>query len=421
MPGLFVRSPEKDFIRDRKLPLENTLKFILGMGAGSIPQELNDYDSDIDVTSSAFVQQRNKILPEMLEYILHEFNTRCSDDKTYKGYHLLAVDGSDVIFATDENASTYVDNGDKAGYNAYHLNALYNLCNKVYVDAIVEPRPLYNETKSAITMIERQSFEKSILIGDRGYGSMNLMEHINRRKNLEFLIRVKNGWITETKNLPMDELDTDISFELRTTQRNVDKELFRTGKAKWISGSSRFKKVKKTETWDFESPHQMNIRIVRFKISDDTVSEDVYETIATSLSRTDFPLEEIKKLYHMRWGIETSFRELKYTVGLINFHAKKESSVLQEIFARLIMYNFCERITMSIIITQKDSRKWTYQVNFAFAIHICKQYYRHHSSTSPPDVISKIKQHILPIRPDRKDTRKTLKTKPFIGFSYRVA
>ena len=26
----------------------------------------------------------------------------------------------------------------------------------------------------------------------------------------------------------------------------------------------------------------------------------------------------------MRWGIETSFRELKYAVGLTSFHSKKE-------------------------------------------------------------------------------------------------
>ena len=33
----------------------------------------------------------------------------------------------------------------------------------------------------------------------------------------------------------------------------------------------------------------------------------------------------------MRWGIETSFRSLKYSVGLIHLHAKKPDLVLQEI------------------------------------------------------------------------------------------
>lgn len=159
----------------------------------------------------------------------------------------------------------------------------------------------------------------------------------------------------------------------------------------------------------------MTIRIVRFKISEDT-----YETIATSLDRFQFPISEIKKLYHMRWGIETSFRELKYAMGLVNFHAKKEDYVLQEIWARLIMYNFCERITLSVVIEQKDCRKWAYQVNFTHAIHVCKNYYRHHSSNPPPDVISNIARHILPVRPDRRDKRKLIKQKDFVWFPYRV-
>ena len=58
-----------------------------------------------------------------------------------------------------------------------------------------------------------------------------------------------------------------------------------------------------------------------------------------------FPPSELKKLYAMRWGIETSFRELKYTVGLQHFHAKKTEFVHQEIFARLTMYNFYELIS----------------------------------------------------------------------------
>ena len=36
----------------------------------------------------------------------------------------------------------------------------------------------------------------------------------------------------------------------------------------------------------------------------------------------------------------------------MNFHAKRESSVKQEIFARLLMYNFCSRIANSVIIDQ---------------------------------------------------------------------
>ena len=54
-----------------------------------------------------------------------------------------------------------------------------------------------------------------------------------------------------------------------------------------------------------------------------------------------FPIGTIKELYRLRWGIETSFRELKYTIGLSCLHGKKTDfllQVLQEVFARLILY-----------------------------------------------------------------------------------
>lgn len=77
----------------------------------------------------------------------------------------------------------------------------------------------------------------------------------------------------------------------------------------------------------------MNLRVLRFKIS-----EEDYECILTNLPQNEFSANEIKKLYAMRWGIETSFRELKYAVGLTSFHAKKREYIIQEIWSRLILY-----------------------------------------------------------------------------------
>ena len=59
--------------------------------------------------------------------------------------------------------------------------------------------------------------------------------------------------------------------------------------------------------------------------------------VATNLDAEQFPAEAVKKIYAMRWGIETSFRDLKYTVGLLHFHSKKAEYIIQEIFAKLTM------------------------------------------------------------------------------------
>ena len=80
--------------------------------------------------------------------------------------------------------------------------------------------------------------------------------------------------------------------------------------------------VPSTSTFDFlpaksnkSNPaviYKLPVRLVRFKITDDT-----YEVVATNLSENEFSPVELKQLYALRWGIETSFRDLKYTVGLL--------------------------------------------------------------------------------------------------------
>ena len=89
-------------------------------------------------------------------------------------------------------------------------------------------------------------------------------------------------------------------------------------------------------------PYIISFRVVRFKLSDSS-----FETVLTNL---DFPPDELKHLDTVRWGIETSFRKLKYTIGLSYFHAKRPDFILQKIFARLTMYNFSELISMSVMI-----------------------------------------------------------------------
>lgn len=152
----------------------------------------------------------------------------------------------------------------------------------------------------------------------------------------------------------------------------------------------RYKFLPKNQFFDFlpqdsKETYPFKFRILRFPITETT-----YEVIITSLDRFNFPLEKIKEIYHMRWGIETSFRELKYAIGLSNFHAKKVAYILQEIFARLTMYNFCEAITTHVVILHAD-RKYEYQVNFTVAIAICLQFFRVRN-LSPPNVEALIKR-----------------------------
>ena len=120
----------------------------------------------------------------------------------------------------------------------------------------------------------------------------------------------------------------------------------------------------------------------------------------------------------MRWGIETSFRELKYTIGLSALHARKADFILQEISSRLIMYNFCETIADSVVIQRKNS-KYDYKVNFTLVVDICIEFFRYHGA-DPPDIDALIQKYILPIR-DGRTFQRSPKAKGFVSFVYRIA
>lgn len=64
-PEEHIRNPDKDFIRNRKLPLEKVVFSLLGMEGNSLTNELlRQSGCSVDtVTSAAFVQQRAKLLP----------------------------------------------------------------------------------------------------------------------------------------------------------------------------------------------------------------------------------------------------------------------------------------------------------------------------------------------------------------------
>mgnify|MGYP000354716406 FL=1 len=103
---------------------------------------------------------------------------------------------------------TFIHEGEK-GYNAVHINALYDIMNKTYCDFHVQGKKKLHERAALNLMVDRYSDPApSILMADRGYESFNTFAHLIR-KNMKFVIRMKdivsNG-ILSSYDLPDDEL-----------------------------------------------------------------------------------------------------------------------------------------------------------------------------------------------------------------------
>lgn len=413
----FVKNPIKDFTRNRKLTFENLINFLLSMNGNSLSKELLEYFkyNENTLTASALIQQRHKLLPETFNYLFKEFTDSYEDYKNINGYRILAIDGSKLNIPHNPNdSSTYIKcnkKKDYKGYNTVNINAMFDLVNRLYIDANIQPIRTVDERQGFLDMLEKSKLPNTtLIIADRGYESYNVFAHLQEKK-WKYLIRIRDGnqsTIAESLNLPTDtEFDEKINLIL--TRRNTKEVKANPQIYKFLPNTCRFDYIK-----DKNDYYKISFRLVRFKISENT-----YETLITNTDKTEFSAKKLKELYHMRWGIETSFRELKYAVGLVNLHSKKMDFIIQEIFAKLTMYNFCEMITLNVIISQKQSN-YMYQANFTLAIHICKNFFKHSDDKNPLNVELLIQRYILPIRIGRQAQR-CKKVKSSMSFLYRIS
>ncbi len=116
-------------------------------------------------------------------------------------------------------------------------------------------------------------------------------------------------------------------------------------------------------------------------------------------------------------GIETSFCTLKHAIAAVNFHSKGRQMITHEIWTRLILFNFCSYITGQVTF-EKQKRKYIHQVDLSIAFKTCRHFLRLHSGEEPPDVEGLIRNHTLPIRPDRNFARQQRFQVP-VSFTYR--
>ena len=123
------------FTRKCVLNMETMVNLLLSMQGGSLKKEL--YDAGIDVTASAFVQQRNKLSWTVFEDAFEHFNENCNDVKKYKGYRVLAIDGTTVNMARNPKSDSFMQNdSNPKGYNQLHETVRFRVSCHVYCSSV---------------------------------------------------------------------------------------------------------------------------------------------------------------------------------------------------------------------------------------------------------------------------------------------
>ncbi|MGU9946939.1 IS4 family transposase [Lactobacillus delbrueckii subsp. bulgaricus] len=423
---------DQAFTRCRKLNPTDLIKLILNMGAGSLNSEIFHAFPDVNsrMTVSAFEQQKAKLKPECFKEIMAELSQASDalqllDDK----YLVVALDGSDFDQPFNPKSENIFQGKDGRRYCQIHVNALYDVLNKLYLDLVFQPRQKMNERDAALAMLKNlaQREKDFIVLMDRGYSRFNLIENCNRLKHCHYVIRTKAGYgaIKEIAGMSEQEYDIDLSCRVTSshhyyvTHKDREKFLHLILHKKHHYKTIRSKNTKDWR-WDFEGLCNVKFRVCKFRINPPG-SADEWEVLITNLDRDKFPLARMKEIYHLRWGIETSFRELKYDLSGVQFHSKKDQFVYMEIYAHFAMYN---AVSLSAASSSKPYSQGKYQcrIDFKMACCVWRRYFSisDNSDKAFTQLLLDMAFYLTPIRPGRKDKR-NLRAKLVIGFPYRLA
>lgn len=416
-PSRIVVDPNRDFTRNRKLNLKDTINLLLTMEGDCIQEELFRYfgRNESAPSKASFYKQRQKLADNAIPALFYSFNEKLSTKLYNKKYQLVACDGSTAEIYRDPNdRDSFFDSPkvSSTGFNLIYINAMYSILDNRFTNFVLQPGRKQNEHDAFRSMVDEAgtSHNPIIYFGDKNYTSYNNFAHVIENKQF-FLIRATDQKIKGILGKPIDNLyELDCHVDLIMTKSNSRKHRIHPDledRYRFIHPRTPFEYIDKTNP-----EYDMSLRIVRFELQDGS-----FENIITNLPDIEFDIEDFKELYHLRWNEETAFRNIKHVLRLTDFHSKKYKYVIQEIWARAILYNFSSAIISECVIEKKNTI-YKYQVNYTEAYKTCREFLRFNHFKRQMNVPDLIARCVEPIRPERSFARQHRNKHPF-SFWYR--
>ncbi len=399
------RTKHTYFIRKRNFTFKSLSLFIISSLQSSIQRELDRFFKTYNnkllperfISQGAFSQARLKIRPEAfvelrndtIEHFYSNYNIQ-----KWNGFRLIAIDGSEVILPktkeTIKDFGEYTTNFMKKTVVLARVSKAYDVLNKLTIDAKLVNRKI-GEHPLANLHLEFCG-KGDLVLYDRGYPSFDLFRN-TLASGSHFCARVTvSNW-------------------------NVAKKLVKSGKNEIITEIMPSNDLKRKYKKEGIVAEPIKCRFVCIELS--TGEKEVL--ITSLLDKEKYPHSIFKGLYHLRWGIEESYKMDKHRIQLENFSGKTTHAVFQDFYANILLGNLTSILSTSLdgqIDKRTNKAKYKYQLNFTTAVAKVKDIIALlFTKSNIIELLDKLVQmflsNILPVRPGRSFERKKQKRKRY--------
>jgi len=395
---LVTNSPTA-FSRDRKLTMQRLVGLIINLPKRSLSIEIQEFFRVLEVedcaTKGAFCQQRSKLLPIFFQiwnnWLIDCFYKYYGDNiKRWKGFRLLAVDGSMFYLLNKKEVADYFGGHKNQHYPVPMARVMqtYDVLNNMIVRSNIYPLKI-SEQAIATNEVE-ELFEDSLSLYDRAFPSF---EHIflmlNQERPRHFVMRCQS----------------DFNVEVSAFQRSNSKDKI----IEIYAGKYAIKGLRE-KGFRVSKETAVKVRLVKVPLS----SSETEILITNLYDKNEYSIKKLKELYGLRWGIETSYGCQKNQLQIEQFSGHRVICIQQDFAAAVFVHNLesliekqCEPFLKKV----SAKRKYIYKVNKNVSIgslknNIVRLFLKH----DPPEVLKILQQqferNIEPVRPDRKYVRK---------------
>lgn len=387
---------EKDFTRDRSLPFCTLVLFILNLPKRSLSIELKSFFGLLGKKScskAAFCMQRAKLKPNFFEswnamLISRFYYHYGAKVKRWKGFILLAIDGSVFSLPDKKELRTLygsASNGKGQQGVVARSGIVYDVLNQLVIAGKLHS--YLTSERSVIKELLKHTPKDSLLTFDRGYPGFELF-YLLTQQQYRFVMRVS------------------------TQFNNTIKAFYRSSRQDSIeSFYPSLEVVKQMRKMGIEVSRETSISLRLVKVLLNTGETEIL--ITNLYSEQKYSINDLRKVYFLRWGVETFYGTAKNQLQIECFSGIRPVCIQQDYFANLFVYNLqsmIEKQCESGLEKINKQRNLDYKINKNVSWASLKEWMVYLFLTSDSSEIllelqNLFQQHLEPIRPNRKYPR----------------